>query len=72
MCGDSFYIRTNFSFTGTIQNELSFKINDILHITDTLYNGIFGHWVATRIDMNDNGEANKSGIIPNESRYLSI
>jgi hypothetical protein len=66
--GDSFYIRPNFNFTGTVQDELDFKINDILHVTDTLFNGIIGHWVATRINMiDDGGEMNKKGIIPNET-----
>lgn len=65
--GDSFYIRTHFNFIGTETNELSFKINDIIHITDTLFNGVVGNWVATRLNLNDDGE-NVKGIIPNLSQ----
>lgn len=49
--GDSFYIRVHFNYTSKNQNELSFNINDILHVSDTLHNGIIGQWTATKIGM---------------------
>lgn len=49
--GDSFYIRAHFNYTSKNQNELSFNINDILHVSDTLHNGIIGQWTATKIGM---------------------
>lgn len=47
--GDSMYVRAHFNYTAKSPNELSFKINDVLHITDTLHNGIIGQWVATKL-----------------------
>ena len=47
--GDSFYMRAHFNFESQNPIDLSFKINDILHVTDTLYNGVMGQWVATKL-----------------------
>jgi tight junction protein 1 len=47
--GDSFYIRTHFNYTSQNHVDLNFQINDILHVTDTLYNGVMGQWVATKL-----------------------
>lgn len=47
--GDSFYVRSHFNYSPKNSNELTFKINDIMHITDTLHNGIIGQWVANKI-----------------------
>ena len=47
--GDSFYVRAHFNYTSPHAIDLSFKINDILHVTDTLYNGVMGQWVATKL-----------------------
>jgi hypothetical protein len=49
--GDSFYIRAHFNYTSKNPNEMSFNINDILHVSDTLHNGIIGQWTATKIGM---------------------
>ncbi len=46
-------------------------MNDILHVTDTLYNGQVGYWVATK--LNAPPSQNKiTGAIPNKARYLLI
>ncbi|CAF0720009.1 unnamed protein product [Brachionus calyciflorus] len=66
MGGDSFYIRTHFNHSSKNSNDLEFKINDILHITDTLYNGVIGQWVASKLDRNGEGAEEKKGTIPNK------
>lgn len=78
MGGDSFYIRAHFNYTSQTNVDLSFKINDILHVTDTLYNGVMGQWVATKLnDQSINSlvhghrappvEAQSRGTIPNQT-----
>jgi hypothetical protein len=68
--GDSFYVRSHFSYTSPNPNELNFRLNDILHVTDTLYNGVIGNWVASKLSGNTNNETSciedKRGIIPNQ------
>ena len=64
--GDSFYVRAHFDYMTKIPNEFSFRINDILHVTDTLYNGVIGQWVATKL-AGENGESELRGVIPNQS-----
>ena len=66
MGGDSFYVRAHFNYTSKNPNELSFKINDILHVTDTLYNGVIGQWVATKLDNSSQNNDNFRGTIPNQ------
>jgi hypothetical protein len=69
--GDSFYIRAHFNFESKRPTDLSFKINDILHVTDTLYNGVIGQWVATKLpSMNEQlsekvNQDDLRGTIPN-------
>ncbi|CAF3369678.1 unnamed protein product [Rotaria socialis] len=65
--GDSLYIRTHFAYNSSHVEELSIGINDILHVTDTLYNGQIGHWVATKLNR-FSSENKPSGAIPNQSR----
>jgi hypothetical protein len=68
--GDSFYVRSHFNYTNANPNELSFRINDILHVTDTLYNGVIGNWVASKLTGNTNNETSciddQRGVIPNQ------
>ena len=67
--GDSFYVRANFDYPAGASNEpgqLMFRHGDILHVTDTLYNGTIGCWFASRLSSN-NMEVER-GIIPNETR----
>ncbi|CAF3701534.1 unnamed protein product [Rotaria socialis] len=65
--GDSFYIRAHFTYNTTNEEELSLRVNDIFHVTDTLYNGQVGYWVATK--LNASPTHNKiTGAIPNKLR----
>jgi hypothetical protein len=70
--GDSFYVRAHFNYESKRPTDLSFKINDILHVTDTLYNGVIGQWVATKLpSMNEQlsekvvNQDDLRGTIPN-------
>ncbi|CAF3453676.1 unnamed protein product [Rotaria sp. Silwood1] len=65
--GDSFYIRTHFAYNSSNVEELSIRINDIFHVTDTLYNGQVGYWVATKLNK-FSSENKQTGAIPNQSR----
>ncbi|GFS16937.1 tight junction protein ZO-1 [Elysia marginata] len=61
--GDSFYIRTHFSHTGSDQaTEHSFQTGDIFHVKDTHFRG-GGAWLALRVSE-DLTEIRK-GTIPN-------
>jgi len=64
--GDSFYIRTHFKYETNQQHELSFKKGCVFLITDTLYQGIVGAWLASMIGRNS-VQVDK-GVIPNRSR----
>jgi len=65
MGGDSFHVRVHFNYLSHNPVDLSFKINDILHVTDTLYNGVMGQWVATKLVSN--GKNAERGTVPNQS-----
>ncbi|CAK5117834.1 unnamed protein product [Meloidogyne enterolobii] len=59
--GDSFYVRSHFTYNrstsrgaasqqpGTQPIELSIRAGDIFHVTDTLFGGSLGYWQATKI-----------------------
>ncbi|XP_076812481.1 tight junction protein ZO-1-like isoform X3 [Clavelina lepadiformis] len=64
--GDSFYIRTHFKYEKSGQHEMSFKRGSAFRISDTLYQGMVGYWLAVRIGRN-NMEIER-GVIPNSSR----
>ncbi|XP_047228085.1 tight junction protein ZO-2a isoform X3 [Girardinichthys multiradiatus] len=64
--GDSFFIRTHFEYEKEAPQSLPFTRGDIFKVTDTLYDGKLGHWLAIRTDK-DNHLLEK-GIIPNKSR----
>ena len=62
-----FNFSAHFNYNSTNDEELSIGINDIFHVTDTLYNGQVGYWVATK--LNSLSPQNKlTGAIPNKSR----
>ncbi|XP_047401912.1 caspase recruitment domain-containing protein 14 isoform X3 [Sciurus carolinensis] len=64
--GDSFYIRVNLAMQAKRQGELQVHCNEVLHVTDTMFQGP-GCWHAHRVDpctMRD-GE---HGAIPNYPR----
>jgi hypothetical protein len=66
--GDSFYVRAHFNYGSKDSSDLSFKINDILHVTDTLYNGVIGQWVASKLNtkLNDEPFEDVRGTVPNK------
>ena len=64
--GDSFYIRTHFKYEATAAHELAFKKGMVFLITDTLYQGIVGAWLASRIGHNS--VQVEKGVIPNQQR----
>jgi len=65
--GDSFYIRTHFKYEKSGGHEMSFKQGSTFRISDTLYQGMVGYWLAVRIGRN-NMEIER-GVIPNSSRW---
>ena len=63
---DKFYIRTHFKFDGTRTQkkyDTQFNKGEVFLVTDTLYRGQLGTWLASRIDSKQ--KALKKGIIPN-------
>ncbi|XP_049714930.1 caspase recruitment domain-containing protein 14 isoform X3 [Elephas maximus indicus] len=68
--GDSFYIRVNLAMEGRGEGELRVHCNEVLHVTDTLFQG-HGRWHAHRISpytMKDTSH----GAIPNYSRAQQL
>nr|XP_033817534.1 caspase recruitment domain-containing protein 14 [Geotrypetes seraphini]XP_033817535.1 caspase recruitment domain-containing protein 14 [Geotrypetes seraphini]XP_033817536.1 caspase recruitment domain-containing protein 14 [Geotrypetes seraphini]XP_033817537.1 caspase recruitment domain-containing protein 14 [Geotrypetes seraphini]XP_033817538.1 caspase recruitment domain-containing protein 14 [Geotrypetes seraphini] len=61
--GDSFYIRVNMSMEKTAGCSLRVQCNEILHITDTMYEGKC-QWSAHRVSPYTMSHM-ESGIIPN-------
>ncbi|KTG04613.1 hypothetical protein cypCar_00026080, partial [Cyprinus carpio] len=49
---DGFYIRALFDHVGDLEQELSFKKDDILYVDDTLPGGSLGYWLAWQLDEN--------------------
>lgn len=64
--GDSFYIRVNLALEGRAAGELQVHCNDILHVTDTLFQG-GGCWHASRVSPYSTKDT-EHGTIPNYSR----
>ncbi|XP_075999678.1 disks large homolog 5-like isoform X2 [Genypterus blacodes] len=64
--GDGFFIRALYERVADVEQELSFKKDDILYIEDTLPNGNFGYWAAWQLD--ENARKLEKGQIP--SKYL--
>uniref|UniRef100_A0A8C1VQ12 Discs large MAGUK scaffold protein 5 n=1 Tax=Cyprinus carpio TaxID=7962 RepID=A0A8C1VQ12_CYPCA len=50
--GDGFYIRALFDHVGDLEQELSFKKDDILYVDDTVPGGSLGYWLAWQLDEN--------------------
>ncbi|CAF0817936.1 unnamed protein product [Didymodactylos carnosus] len=63
--GDSFYVRAHFSYNSPGDEDLPIRVNDIFHITDTLYNGQVGSWVATKVNASS---GKTTGAIPNKAK----
>ncbi|CAM9345870.1 unnamed protein product, partial [Lampetra planeri] len=64
--GDSFFIRTHFEYEKEAPQSLPFSRGEIFKVTDTLYDGKLGNWLAIR--TNKEHQLLEKGIIPNKSR----
>uniref|UniRef100_A0A8C5HZQ0 Disks large homolog 5-like n=1 Tax=Gouania willdenowi TaxID=441366 RepID=A0A8C5HZQ0_GOUWI len=64
--GDGFFIRALYERVAEVEQELSFKKDDILYVEDTLPNGNFGYWMAWQLD--EKGQKLGKGQIP--SKYM--
>ncbi|KAM9840880.1 tight junction protein ZO-2a [Aulostomus maculatus] len=64
--GDSFFIRTHFEYEKEAPQSLAFARGEIFKVTDTLYDGKLGNWLAIR--TNKENQLLEKGIIPNKSR----
>ncbi|KAM7370709.1 hypothetical protein PAMP_010234 [Pampus punctatissimus] len=64
--GDGFFIRALYERVAEVEQDLSFKKDDILYVEDTLPNGNFGYWMAWQLD--ENAQKLKKGQIP--SKYM--
>uniref|UniRef100_A0A665UD23 Tight junction protein ZO-2-like n=1 Tax=Echeneis naucrates TaxID=173247 RepID=A0A665UD23_ECHNA len=64
--GDSFFIRTHFECEKEAPQSLPFSRGEIFKVTDTLYDGKLGNWLAIRSDKDN--QLLEKGIIPNKSR----
>ncbi|XP_055369218.1 tight junction protein ZO-2a isoform X3 [Betta splendens] len=68
--GDSFFIRTHFEYEKESAQGLSFSRGQIFKVTDTLYDGKLGNWLAIRTGTDN--QLLEKGIIPNKSRAEQI
>ncbi|XP_042112722.1 caspase recruitment domain-containing protein 14 isoform X1 [Ovis aries] len=68
--GDSFYIRVNLVLEGRAEGELQVHCNDILHVTDTLFQGS-SCWHAHRVGPYST-KGTKHGTIPNYTRAQQL
>ncbi|XP_072245894.1 tight junction protein ZO-3 isoform X1 [Leuresthes tenuis] len=64
--GDNFYIRTHFDHEADTPIGLSFTRGEVFRVTDTMYRGKIGNWLAVRMG-NDLHEMDK-GTIPNQPK----
>ncbi|KAM9426415.1 disks large homolog 5-like [Pholidichthys leucotaenia] len=64
--GDGFFIRALYVRVADVEEELSFKKDDIMYVEDTLPNGNFGFWMAWQVD--ENAQKLEKGQIP--SKYM--
>ncbi|XP_042363636.1 disks large homolog 5-like isoform X1 [Plectropomus leopardus] len=64
--GDGFFIRALYERVAEVEQELSFKKDDILYVDDSLPNGNFGYWMAWQLD--ENAQKLEKGQIP--SKYM--
>ncbi|KAL2078596.1 hypothetical protein ACEWY4_026281 [Coilia grayii] len=64
--GDGFFIRALYDRMAEVDEDLSFKKDDILYVDDTLPQGNFGYWMAWQLD--ENAQKLARGQIP--SKYM--
>ncbi|KAL0595546.1 Caspase recruitment domain-containing protein 14 [Plecturocebus cupreus] len=65
--GDSFYIRVNLAMEARVKGELQVHCNEVLHVTDTMFQG-HSCWHAHRVNPYTMKDAAGHGTIPNYSR----
>ncbi|XP_057571919.1 caspase recruitment domain-containing protein 14 isoform X3 [Hippopotamus amphibius kiboko] len=68
--GDSFYIRVNLALERRVEGELQVYCNDILHVTDTLFQG-GSCWHAHRVGPYST-KGTEQGTIPNYARAQQL
>ncbi|XP_074199972.1 caspase recruitment domain-containing protein 14 isoform X4 [Camelus bactrianus] len=68
--GDSFYIRVNLAMEGRAEGELQVHCNDVLHITDTLFQG-GSCWHAHRVSPQCT-KGTEHGAVPNYTRAQQL
>ncbi|XP_053068818.1 caspase recruitment domain-containing protein 14 isoform X1 [Acinonyx jubatus] len=68
--GDSFYIRVNLALEARAVGELQVQCNDILHVTDTMFQGR-GCWHAHRVGPYST-KGTERGSIPNYARAQQL
>ncbi|KAF0887064.1 CAR14 protein, partial [Crocuta crocuta] len=68
--GDSFYIRLNLALEARAAGELQAQCNDILHVTDTMFQGR-GCWHAHRVGPYSTKGA-EHGAVPNYARAQQL
>lgn len=59
-------VRALYERVAEVEQELSFKKDDILYVEDTLPNGNFGYWMAWQLD--EKAQKLEKGQIP--SKYM--
>ncbi|CAB4012456.1 tight junction ZO-1-like isoform X3, partial [Paramuricea clavata] len=64
--GDSFYVKAQFHYGGSDEDELSFRRGEVFHVLDTMNGGTIGSWRAQRVLQS--GAETEVGIIPNKCR----
>ncbi|MGH0134380.1 UNVERIFIED_CONTAM: hypothetical protein FKN15_059082 [Acipenser sinensis] len=64
--GDGFFIRALYDRVAEVEQDLSFKKDDILYVDDTLPKGNFGFWMAWQLD--ENAQKLERGQVP--SKYM--
>nr|XP_020665113.1 disks large homolog 5 isoform X6 [Pogona vitticeps] len=64
--GDGFYVRALYDRLAEVEQDLSFKKDDILYVDNTLPQGNFGGWMAWQLD--ENAQKLERGQIP--SKYM--
>lgn len=60
--------RSLYERVADVEQELSFKKDDILYVEDTLPNGNFGYWMAWHLD--EKAQKMEKGQIP--SKYMQV
>ncbi|XP_022100420.1 disks large homolog 5-like isoform X2 [Acanthaster planci] len=63
--GDSLYVRALVDYQAEVEDQLTFRKDDILYVDDTMYNGTLGVWSAWLLDPI--GKKTRRGKIPSKA-----